>query len=165
MDIEPTKAEHETPSASPPALPRRNLSIRNTYSYEYRSSKSSTPSRFPAPLSPSAIKRGSTGFAALRNGPPSPRRFGFGADGVGAGTGDNPSASVGMRASASSPARPLSQTPTGGGIRPMMTGGSMSASPMRPLMTGGTFGGGARVECPRCGKAVYHAEQVRHLFV
>ncbi|KAF8602198.1 hypothetical protein BDV93DRAFT_474759 [Ceratobasidium sp. AG-I] len=158
---EPTKAEREIPAASsPPPLPRRTPSIKNTYSHEYRSSKPSTPSRFPAPLSPSAIRKGSTGFAALRAGPPSPRRFGFGADGVGAGAGETPSTPIGMRASASSPARPLSQTPTGAGIRPMMTGGSMSASPVRPMMTGGTFGGSARVECPRCGKVVYHAEQV-----
>lgn len=159
VPAEPTKVGQETPLASSPlpTLPRRNLSIKNTYSHEYRSSKPSTPSRFPAPLSPSAIRKGSTGFAALRAGPPSPRRFGFGADGVGD---ETPNTPIGMRASASSPARPLSQTPTGAGIRPMMTGGSMSASPMRPVMTGGSFGGGARVECPRCGKAVYHAEQV-----
>ncbi|KAG9086208.1 hypothetical protein FRC07_013152, partial [Ceratobasidium sp. 392] len=165
------------PSAAP-ALPPRTLPLKNSYNFEYRSSKPNTPtSRFPAPLSPNAIKRGSTGFAALRAGPPSPtRRTGFGADGVDVGNSPlTPSATGGstpmrsfpltpagtIRPSASTPVRQLSQTPTGG-MRPMMTG--EGASPIRPMFTGGgassptVFGG--RVECPRCAKAVYHAEQV-----
>jgi hypothetical protein len=202
-DSDPTKADLDEsgpaspPSGSapgsPPPLPARssaapnrlsrNLSHKSTYSIEYRSSKPGTPSRFPAPLSPSAIKRGSTGFAALRAGPPSPtRRTGFGADGVGIGESPlTPVATGGqlsstpmraiastptggtMRSSASSPTRPLSQTPTGLGIRPMFTGGG--ASPVRPMFTGGGAGSpnvfGGRIECPRCAKAVYHAEQVR----
>ncbi|KAG8708499.1 hypothetical protein FRC09_001219 [Ceratobasidium sp. 395] len=173
----PPLPARSTPSAAP-ALPPRTLPLKNSYNFEYRSSKPNTPtSRFPAPLSPSAIKRGSTGFAALRAGPPSPtRRAGFGADGVEIGdsalassaTGDGtptrpfPSTPAGtMRSSASTPVRPLSQTPTGG-MRPMMTGGG--ASPIRPMFTGGGAGSpnvfGGRVECPRCAKAVYHAEQV-----
>ncbi|CAE6477696.1 unnamed protein product [Rhizoctonia solani] len=159
-------------SASPtraPALPPRTASLKNSYNFEYRQ-KSGT-GRFPAPLSPSAIRKGSTGFAALRAGPPSPtRRTAFGADSANqspltpSATGSTPirpmvSTPTGtirqgpltpaggiMQSSLSSPARPLAQTPTG--LRPMTTGGG---SP-------NIFGG--RVECPRCAKAVYHAEQV-----
>ncbi|KAG8684199.1 hypothetical protein FRC11_012476 [Ceratobasidium sp. 423] len=157
-------------SASPtraPALPPRTVPLKNTYNFEYRQ-KSGTGSRFPSPLSPSAIKKGSTGFAALRAGPPSPtRRTAFGADSAGQSplipntTGSTPMRPIvstgtirqgpatptggAMQSSVSLPARPLAQTPTG--IRPMMTGGG---SP-------NIFGG--RVECPRCAKAVYHAEQ------
>ncbi|KAG9102407.1 hypothetical protein FRC06_002024 [Ceratobasidium sp. 370] len=162
-------------SSTAPTLPPRVPPLRNTYNFEYRSSKPNTPtSRFPAPLSPSAIKKGSTGFAALRAGPPSPtRRAGFGANGVEVGdsplapsaTGGAtqmrsfPSTPVGtIGSSASTPVRPLSQTPTGG-VRPMMTG-----SPVRPMFTGGGAGSpiafGGRIECPKCAKAVYHAEQV-----
>jgi hypothetical protein len=192
-DSDPTKADHdESGSASPPSgsgpgspppLPARssaaparlsrNLSHKSTYSLEYRTSKPGTPSRFPAPLSPSAIKRGSTGFAALRAGPPSPtRRAGFGAA-TGGQLSSTPMRAIAstptggtMRSSASSPTRPLSQTPTGMGIRPMMTGGG--ASPVRPMFTGGGAGSpnvfGGRIECPRCAKAVYHAEQVRNWY-
>ncbi|KAH7333660.1 hypothetical protein B0J17DRAFT_771315 [Rhizoctonia solani] len=153
-----------------PALPPRTASLKNSYNFEYRQ-KSGTGPRFPAPLSPSAIRKGSTGFAALRAGPPSPtRRTAFGGDSanpspltpsatgstpirpiVSTPTGtirQGPRTPVGgvMQSSFSSPARPLAQTPTG--LRPMTTGGG---SP-------NIFGG--RVECPRCAKAVYHAEQV-----
>ncbi|KAF8760952.1 hypothetical protein RHS01_00086 [Rhizoctonia solani] len=133
-------------------LPPRTAPLKNTYNFEYRQ-RSAIGSRFPAPLSPSAIKKGSTGFAALRAGPPSPtKRTMFGADATGQsrlrqmrldlyllGRYFNPYC-------ISSPVRPLAQTPTG--IRPMMTGGG---SP-------NIFGG--RVECPRCARRVYHAEQV-----
>ncbi|KDN44625.1 hypothetical protein RSAG8_05390, partial [Rhizoctonia solani AG-8 WAC10335] len=161
LSVSPTRA---------PALPPRTMPLRSTYNFEYRQ-KSGTGSRFPAPLSPSAIKTGSTGFAALRAGPPSPtRRTAFGTDPTTqspltpSATGSTPirpivstptgtirqgfpSATSGtMQSSVSSPARPLAQTPTG--IRPMMTGGGSPS----------IFGG--RIECPRCAKAVYHAEQV-----
>ncbi|KAF8680370.1 Zinc-binding domain present in Lin-11, Isl-1, Mec-3 [Rhizoctonia solani] len=157
-------------STRAPDLPPRTAPLKNTYNFEYRQ-RSAIGSRFPAPLSPSAIKKGSTGFAALRAGPPSPtKRTMFGADATGqspltpnatgsiparpvistpTGTtrqgASTPTAGI-MQSSISSPVRPLAQTPTG--IRPMMTGGG---SP-------NIFGG--RVECPRCAKAVYHAEQV-----
>ncbi|EUC54096.1 LIM1-CRP2 domain protein [Rhizoctonia solani AG-3 Rhs1AP] len=159
-------------SASPtraPALPPRIAPLRSTYNFEYRQ-KSGIGSRFPAPLSPSAIKKGSTGFAALHAGPPSPtKRTTFGPDSATqspltpSATGSTPIRSIvstptgtirqvppivtssAMQSSVSSPARPLVQTPTG--MRPMMTGGGNS----------NIFGG--RVECPRCAKAVYLAEQ------
>ncbi|KAG8743854.1 hypothetical protein FRC10_011322 [Ceratobasidium sp. 414] len=154
-------------SSTAPTLPPRVPPLKNTYNFEYRSSKPNTPtSRFPAPLSPSAIKRGSTGFAALRAGPPSPtRRAGFGASGVEVGDSPLAPSAIGgttpTRSFPSTPARSLSQTPTGG-VRPMMTGGN--SSPIRPMFTGGGTGSpivfGGRVECPKCAKAVYHAEQV-----
>ncbi|KAJ1300656.1 hypothetical protein OPQ81_002304 [Rhizoctonia solani] len=178
---EPTKNEQDdvfsapSPPRSasptrPPALPPRTVPLKNTYNFEYRQ-RSGSSSRFPAPLSPSAIKKGSTGFAALRAGPPSPtRRTAFGTDSAGqspltpSATGSTPirpivstptgtirqgpatSTGGAIQSSVSSPARPLAQTPTG--MRPTVTGGG---SP-------NIFGG--RIECPRCAKAVYHAEQV-----
>ncbi|CAE6539432.1 unnamed protein product [Rhizoctonia solani] len=173
---EPTKGEREgvfpppsTSLARAPALPPRIAPLRSTYNFEYRQ-KSGIGSRFPAPLSPSAIKKGSTGFAALHAGPPSPtKRTTFGPDSATqspltpSATGSTPIRSIvstptgtirqvppivtssAMQSSVSSPARPLVQTPTG--MRPMMTGGVSNI-----------FGG--RVECPRCAKAVYLAEQV-----
>ncbi|KAG8707047.1 hypothetical protein FRC08_000727 [Ceratobasidium sp. 394] len=175
--LPPPLPARSIPSVAP-SLPPRLTPLKNTYNFEYRSSKPNTPtSRFPAPLSPNAIKRGSTGFAALRAGPPSPtRRAGFGANGVE--VGDSPlvpSATGGITpvrgfpstptgttgSDASTPVRPLSQTPTGG-LRRMMTVGS--ALPIRPTFTGGGAGSpivfGGRIECPKCAKAVYHAEQV-----
>ncbi|CAE6474932.1 unnamed protein product [Rhizoctonia solani] len=156
-------------STRAPELPPRTAPLKNTYNFEYRQ-RSGTGSRFPAPLSPVAIKKGSTAFAALRAGPPSPtRRTASGPDAAGQSpltpnaTGSVPvrpiiSTPTGtirqgpstptagfMQSSISSPARPLAQTQTG--MRPTMTGGG---SP-------NIFGG--RVECPRCAKAVYHAEQ------
>jgi hypothetical protein len=155
-------------STRAPDLPPRTAPLKNTYNFEYRQ-RSGTGPRFPAPLSPIAIKKGSTGFAALRAGPPSPtRRTTSGPDSVSqspltpnatgpihvrsvvstpTGTIRQGLPTVGiMQSSISSPARPLAQTSTG--VRPAMTGGGSS----------NIFGG--RVECPRCAKAVYHAEQV-----
>ncbi|CUA71535.1 Cysteine and glycine-rich protein 3 [Rhizoctonia solani] len=156
-------------SASPtraPALPPRTAPLRNTYNFEYRQ-KSGTGSRFPAPLSPSAIKKGSTGFAALRAGPPSPtRRTAFGAE---------PAQSpLTPSATGSMPIRSIVSTPTGTirQVPPIVTMQSSLSLPARPLiqtptgMRSTTAGGGSpnifggRVECPRCAKAVYHAEQV-----
>lgn len=48
------------------------------------------------------------------------------------------------------------------GITPNYTGQGPFGAPKRltPNLTGGSWGTGGRVECPRCGKAVYHAEGV-----
>ncbi|QRV85371.1 cysteine and glycine-rich protein 3 [Ceratobasidium sp. AG-Ba] len=131
-----------TPSSSAPELPPRITTLKNTRNFEYRPSKPNTPtSRFPAPLSPSAIKRGKTGFAALRAGPPSPtRRAGLGADGIEFGS------------------TPLAPSATGGST-PMR---SFPSSPAATYASDGNWR--RRVSHPtcfyRCSKAVYHAEQV-----
>ncbi|KAB5593733.1 Cysteine and glycine-rich protein 3 [Ceratobasidium theobromae] len=158
----PPLSTGSAPSSNPLALPSRAL--RNTYNFEFRQ-KSGAASRFPAPLSPTAIKRGSTGFAALQAGPPSPtRRAAFGAESP---LSPNATGSTPMRAILSTPTggvhRSVASTPTGNAmhfntVSPARIASQVSASNRPTVASSNVFGG--RVECPRCAKAVYHAEQV-----